>query len=461
MLKSSAHLPEKFILITTAIVFLFGACFSHYVDEIIGFKIGFEYDIKRLLILCLGFLCISLLFSKKLIVPTLTQPTIAIFTMFFAIGLFSTFINSERPDLSHTEQINNALFLCLFFVFYHCTSQLHTNIIYKGVFLVLSIFTVFLFIHLALRLGFFLTDGNPVNIRALTPSFSNPRFLNQIQVLTVPLLLMPFALEKLNQYKRASIFFIAIHVLVLLQTQARGAILFLTISIFLLLYIRPEIRSLLIRPLMTSIAVGVLLWIILILGLPYFFINDSELNIRTNSSGRLDMWLYILSLIPNHPLLGQGPLSYSWAMDSPNKMNHPHNAPLQLAYEYGFIFSAVFCFFVCVKLKDLAAQLKHAFLEQSLFIACILGGVGYSLLSGIISTPFSQLVLAFVTAITLRIYPPNQKRLNYLWVVLIATTTIISSHWVFQTYNPLCSQPPTTRIWANSSIKNNVCVSFL
>jgi O-Antigen ligase. len=131
--------------------------------------------------------------------------------------------------------------------------------------------------------------------------------------------------------------------------------------------------------------------------------KTTTFQMRTGSSGRLDLWLYVLHAMPESLWLGFGPMSFTWAEGKPLPHAHPHNSIMQLLYEYGVI-SAM----VCITWAGRSIYKRLRYLQQTMDLTLIptvyalLSGLCYSLFSGVVVMPFAQLLLVFVIAMQIQ-----------------------------------------------------------
>jgi putative inorganic carbon (hco3(-)) transporter len=121
----------------------------------------------------------------------------------------------------------------------------------------------------------------------------------------------------------------------------------------------------------------------------------------TGLSGRELLWSEAWEIIVSRPLLGVGPMHYA---DYASRIAaHPHNAPLQIAAEWGvpalLIVLALFSLGLVLWLRNdygvAKGEGESARLRPALFAALITAAL-HSLFSGIIVMPISQLMMTLV-----------------------------------------------------------------
>jgi O-antigen ligase len=116
-----------------------------------------------------------------------------------------------------------------------------------------------------------------------------------------------------------------------------------------------------------------------------------------------------LEKIFENPFLGIGPMNLAW-----DTLNHPHNSVLQWAAEWGVISLIFLLFCVLYALKTWLTLFSGDYLRKEnnleknnvtvTLTFTILSGLGYSLVSGVIVMPLSQLMLFTTFGIMMGLY---------------------------------------------------------
>ncbi|MFB2813801.1 O-antigen ligase family protein [Shewanella xiamenensis] len=282
----------------------------------------------------------------------------------------------------------------------------------------------------------------------------NVRFFNQLQVMLLPLLCLSFYIEPLKKYKRAAMLVFGVLWLILLQSEARGAVLALLVAAIVVYRFLPaSLGQAFIRPIMKAVAFGTLLWLVLIIIIPLFIFDSQIWQLRTNSSGRIDMWIYILQAIPERIGLGYGPMSFAWAEARPLPNAHPHNALMQFLYEFGVVAFILLASWSLItlwsKLKRLTLLGEKVGAKSSEHLAvkpqnCINKNIGksldtdvtdimlvfalcalwiYAMFDGVIVMPLSQALLVALLALNYRQY--EQRVIALSWKVVLMAVVII------------------------------------
>lgn len=250
--------------------------------------------------------------------------------------------------------------------------------------------------------------------------FSNRRFFNQIQVWMLPLLTLPLlfklaGVKGLSRYSPGFSALLCINIVLLIFSSARGASLALLSSLpIILTLIKPIAGRLMLSVAMLAIAAFAAYWVLFIVIPPYFgFTITDMLNIRTDSSGRVDLWRTCLDMIKQSPFFGAGPMAFA-AIPNAISVSHPHNSLLQLAAEWGLIATAIVVFFYSKGLlafwrlcRNQSVPTERRMYRVALLWSFLAASI-YSLLCGVIVMPMSQLLGALIIGLMLAEYRAGQ-----------------------------------------------------
>lgn len=386
------------VLITFICVLLLGTVFTFNFSHIVN--IDNEYDIKRFLVV--GFVWLSslaLCFVKDVEFIKISTIAKICLSMFFILAMFSA-LASKHPFWGMVEMTNIGILMIAFYLFALIFNSMKRSTLYFAVYAGVLLFSVLTFAKYILFLSFSYADAQSFDIHGLLTGYVNVRFFNQLQVMVTPLLFLPFFVQDLAKFKRVSVGFVALHWAVLLQTEARGAMLSVMLAAGVLwFFVDANTRKQFISTMLKTMLFGICLWIVFIIMIPYWLMDSSTFQIRTGSSGRLDLWLYVFKSIPEHLWLGFGPMSFAWAEGKPLPNAHPHNSLMQLLYEYGVI-SCIVCTGWAMSWVYQRLQYIHQAkaIEVIPVIYALLSGLCYSLFSGVVVMPLAQLMLVFVGA---------------------------------------------------------------
>jgi putative inorganic carbon (HCO3(-)) transporter len=317
--------------------------------------------------------------------------------------------------------------------------------------------------------------------------FAHPRFYNQLQSWTVPLIV---ALPILFPRQRMAAFFciaiLGLHWFILLMTGSRGSTLAILTALSVTLIFSAGLRTTLARWQLAGILLGVALYSLMFLGPdkgweppasptimsrpgdenrpmepatpepssdgqnstdaanPYFNLSLGRPMMHT--SGRLALWRIAAEFAREQPWLGIGPMNY--ACRGPlGRIAHPHNTALQILSEWGMPATLILFALIIGALRHLVPVLKHPperqFEQQRklqiLLATAILAAGLHAGLSGLFIMPASQmagtLILGWLLGtIPIKESPPSsygkqRVALGILLVTLLAGIACSSLAW--------------------------------
>jgi len=320
--------------------------------------------------------------------------------MLLALGLLVvTNASSIYPRLGFLETVNTLLLLLALFLFAQPWSR--NEDLSKFEERVVLLIAVGLFIYFyRMLITFFLglSDGAQPDLGGIVHHISNRRFLNHLQVLTLPFLLV-FSLRSQFRIQRRLCFCVAVlSISVLFFLSARAAIASLFISMLIIVFLLQD-RGLLIRCFLVAIT-GFLFFMLVFKGLPALIYKPPEVlfAVRLATSGRWDLWAESLLLIKEHWLFGVGGMQYGYW--SQLGFGHPHNLVLQIALEYGVPILLIVLFFVSRFSVRLARMLRKNELS-SFQVGCFwafVATLGVAMFSGVWVAPLTQLLLVMIVA---------------------------------------------------------------
>jgi len=286
--------------------------------------------------------------------------------------------------------------------------------------------------------------------------FSNIRFFNQYQVWTISLLPLPLLIyPTLDKRLLISLKIIAIGWAVLLfASGSRGAVISIVLAMFItLITFKQEAKSLI--KLNTTILIsGAITYLILFKLIPPLL--DSQIIIGwkgidniTHSSGRIALWQLAIQYILDNPWLGIGPMHYAYYPGPTH--GHPHNSLLQWASEMGIPSTLLLLTLVSSGLYSWVNKFHRLNQENNLPVSShlwlslfcsICSGLIYSLVSGVIVMPLSQVMMAFITGWMLGLYFLRYKikkvttLQHYLFILLAGLTLTTLTYTLLPTLLP-------------------------
>lgn len=459
-----------------------GSLLSGYLSGFAG--LGNSYDLKRILVIVFLVVAMVLLSYRKSVPITILSPyTCWVVCVIFILGFISA-LNSKHPFWSLLELANFLLLLCLFYIVGVLIADIGKTVVLQYFFWFALFFSVCISVKFFLLLFFYAFDANRPDVHSLVAGFMNVRFFNQLQVMLMPLLCLTFYIEQLKKYKRAAMLAFSVLWLILLQSEARGALLAMVLAAFVVhRFLSVDLRKAFIRPVMKAVALGTLLWLVLIIIIPLFIFDSQIWQLRTNSSGRIDMWIYILQMIPECFWIGYGPMSFAWAEARPLPSAHPHNALLQFLYEFGVVVFILLASWSLIKLRAILKRLKLLGAKSSEHLAaklqsCINKSLGksfdtdsgidttdivlvfalcviwiYAMFDGVIVMPLSQALLAALLA--LNCHDNKVIELSIPWrIAAVAVVLVLGCVLVSSLADPELNQQMYPRLWLKGVVNN-------
>ncbi len=245
----------------------------------------------------------------------------------------------------------------------------------------------------------------------LIPGYSNFRFFNHVQCVTVPLLAaalvwpgMPVRLRRLGWA------LLALEFCWLLFLGGRATMLALLISVMAVAFLYRARSKAWMRTLISSAALGLLLFGLLFVAAPRIFnvagdyaaLDTVERTAVDTAQARRILWRIALDDIAESPLFGIGPQHYAHRVN--HEGAHPHNVYLQVAAEWGLpmlalvLGAAVLGFMCLVRAVRRSEEMQASSWGVGLTAAFVAVAVD-GLLSGNFVMPNSQLWIAFALAL--------------------------------------------------------------
>lgn len=180
------------------------------------------------------------------------------------------------------------------------------------------------------------------NAAMLYSGFSNPRFLNQFQALSLPILGYLFFEYRRQHFQYAKVLAGVIFISLLTQwviaftLGGRGLWLALVVSNLMLIGFFPRYWRLLAMQLIAGITAWLLYYLMFTVVPEYLGVTPRVWdNLRSGLSSRETIWQLAWDIFKAHPWLGAGPMHFS-AYINPVAA-HPHQVILQWLSEWGLI----------------------------------------------------------------------------------------------------------------------------
>ncbi|WP_320409869.1 O-antigen ligase family protein [Candidatus Ichthyocystis hellenicum] len=276
----------------------------------------------------------------------------------------------------------------------------------------------------------------------LTSGYSNPRFLNSVQIITLCFFPLVISIIRKKFAQKLLTILASAWLALLLMTHGRGALISWVSSIFIVHLIYQQKSAKWVKKSLLILLFGVIIYIIMSQIIPSIYHHSSITSENFWKIGqkehRLELWNICLTLIRKHPWFGIGPMELSLKQYGIN--GHPHNFILQIATEMGI---PVAILTIWIIFQALFTEIKVSRRESTLPIrhistmAAVIASLIYSLMSGAFIYPMGQtwffLTLGWAYAnnihLSTSIYHKNTVLVPKTLMILIIFTATIS---VFQ-----------------------------
>ena len=347
------------------------------------------YDAKRFFVcfLILFAWCV-LLYSNTLKQQTYEKlihlnKTTRILLIIIVVGAVIANTLSEHPLRSHTDFFY-LLSLGLLSVLFSISAQSHRVRIY----IYLSWISVLLFLSVLTAFWIRVYYQLDTTIHSIF-GFANARFLNQMQVwLVLPTLYLAITHRRkplLFNFLRLTL---AMHVAIFMALDARGVTIAVTTGVLLWAWLDKPLRGLILKLLWQSIVFGIILKLVILEPLPAFLVYGEPFSIskiRTDSPGRLALWKESLEIAQWWGYGGDG-----FVCRTSSAFGHPHNSALLLLVNWGVIPAISY---LCLLLYTFKHVVQSSLRKVKVTGLSLLTGFAYSLISGVLTMPLSQLLM--------------------------------------------------------------------
>jgi len=427
-------------------------------------KTLWPYDVKRILQICLfPLIFASVLCNRSLRAGFLAQferiPRwlVAALGLLILLGGLSSLANSSTA-MARIYSLSDVSLLSLLAVATLCVAA--CRMVAGPVFDQTVIFLVAL---VALAVGLqelsgvvaAWNTGLVFNPRIALQHFSWPRFYNQIQSWIVPTITaLPLVFPGKASARVLCVAALSLSWYEIFATGGRGSMAGLTAALAAGFILWPATRKLLIRYQLPSVMIGLLIYVLVILGHHMLFDGSQTAGFESSvaksaksrspsitkkyqaelksvesdqsftgpmtgprmwsTSGRLSLWSASLHDARTHPLLGIGPMNY--ACKGPiYRAASPHNFFLQILGEWGipaFMLLMLIAGFLCLGLLRTLRKPEHpsnSAMPLMCFIAMgVLAASIHACVSGVLEMPASEVTGVLVTGFLLGLLPAKQ-----------------------------------------------------
>jgi len=290
--------------------------------------------------------------------------------------------------------------------------------------------------------------------------FAHPRFFNQLQSWTVPLLAaLPVVFSRHRLAALLCVLILGLHWYILLMTGARGSTLSLLVAFAASLLLFPQARRQIIKWQSAGFLLGAVIYLLMFLGPdsghqplgaptilqapatedvaaaenpgtaglsgktrgeavnPYLELSLGRPMLH--SSGRINLWSTALGYAKENLLLGIGPMNF--ACKGPfGRVGHPHNFALQLLSEWGLPATLLAIGILVALLNLLVSRLRvppglgppEPRLLQAVLSTSLLAAILHSGLSGLLIMPASQAAAVLICGWLLGTFSPCEDNLT-------------------------------------------------
>jgi len=426
------------------------------------------YDDKRLVeLLTINVFLITFILNKSTregfcnTFQTLSNKTKSNLLLILSFILLSSFL-SKNQNISYLQL---SLYLGLFFLCFNIASLTRLNINLIQIIFLTTFFTSSLLYStnsFTVYLASFI-ENIPMKWPEPFNGFSNIRFFNQYQIWSISLLSLPLLLyPKLDKRLLLFLKIIAIGWATLIfASDSRGAIGSVFIAMLLTLCVFKNHATPLLKLNSLILLTGAIAYLLLFKLIPFLLSNHVTMGWESieqlgHTSDRITLWQFAIQYIIDNPWLGVGPMHYAYYFGPSHA--HPHNSLLQWACEMGIpstllVLSLIFSgLYNWVKKFYRLTNSNSLYAPSHLWIGlfCTLcSGLIYSLVSGVIVMPLSQIMMALIIGWMLGIYFHDQEskpasQLQHIGFMLLAGATLITL-----TYTVLPSLLPRLNSYAD------------
>ena len=274
--------------------------------------------------------------------------------------------------------------------------------------------------------------------------FAHPRFYNQLQTWSIPVLAaLPLLFPNRRWIKAGCIVLIGMQWFLVIALAARGTAVSLSLAmVFIALWI-PAHRRYWLGFQLGGLFVGIAIYsaIVFLNGILIPKSQSGEFFAYSvgrpmmHASGRGTFWRLSVNDAVKNPFLGSGPTQF--ACDSELVLPaHPHNFPLRILGEWGMIAFAIFLLLAMTTavalLKDLKYQSDMSLADpplKTMVATSLIAGITHSCLSGLLIMPASQVAAIIIAgwALSLTGKTPLQLKKTAFANALIASALIMTS----------------------------------
>jgi len=330
----------------------------------------------------------------------------------FALGLTSA-LRLEHPAYSLIDI--SMIFVMLLLVTVTAASRdLSTTRFDKFGVLLLALMGVAVVLQEFMGIAAGWAAGSEFNYSEALMHFAHPRFYNQLQTWSIPVLAaLPLLFPARKRIKLICIVLLGLQWFLVISNGARGTTVSLFIAMAFIAFWLPEQRRHWLRYQLSGVLAGIIIYAaVLFLNTMFIpepgdFYAKSMGRAMVHTSGRSTLWRLSIDDAINHPLLGTGPTQY--ACDSNIVLPaHPYSFPLRILGEWGVI-AFILVLFLAIRIglgflnllrrpisKIPSGDARSEARVRAMLSISIIAGAIHACLSGLLIMPASQVMMILV-----------------------------------------------------------------
>jgi len=350
--------------------------------------------------------------STTLQICRLSKPNRYALALLFIIGIASS-MRLPHPGYSLVDV--SMLFVMLFLIAVTAAGRDHSKRIFdQWAVLILAAmgFAVFFQQLMGIIAGWAI--GNEFSYNQALIHFGHPRFYNQLQTWTIPVIAaLPWVFPKRRWIRPLCVALLGLQWFLVFMTAARGSFVGLITAMTLIALWLPAQRRYWLKSQVLGIFTGVLIYLSLfylneiIITKPGGFYAHSIGRPMATTSGRRMLWRLSYEDAIKNPLLGAGPGRFACGSEM-RLPAHPHGFLFGVLGEWGFIALILilgFTISIAMRLLKTLRQTQNQSqtdppISAMLAISLIAGGI-HACLSGLLIMPASQVAMVLIAGWTL------------------------------------------------------------
>jgi len=341
--------------------------------------------------------------------PPLTR---IMLTVLFALG-FTSALRLEHPAYALIDV--SMIFVILLLVTVTAASRdLSTTRFDKSGVLLLAMMGVAVVLQEFMGIAAGWVTGSEFNYSEALMHFAHPRFYNQLQTWSIPILAaLPVLFPGRRRIKLTCIVLLGLQWFLVISNGARGTTVSLFIAMTFIAFWLPEQRRHWLKYQFSGVLAGIIIYAAILFLNSAFVTEPGDFYAKSvgramvHTSGRSTLWRLSVNDAISHPFLGTGPTQY--ACDSNIVLPaHPHSFPLRILGEWGgMAFLLVLFLAISIGLGFLIVLRRPtpiipsgdgesaAPIRAMLSISVIAGAI-HACLSGLLIMPASQVAMILV-----------------------------------------------------------------